>query len=58
MDKLMTQVEVQVAPIPAAEFKEWITTHGFFAWTGKFMLYVNGKPRATHTRHELGRFCP
>jgi len=31
-------------------------THGFFAWMGGFMLYVNGKPRATLKPRELKRF--
>ncbi|KAG1741133.1 hypothetical protein EDB19DRAFT_1908159 [Suillus lakei] len=43
------------APRPA-EFREWTTTHGFFAWMGGFMLYVNGERRATLTPHELLRF--
>ncbi|KAG2113221.1 hypothetical protein DEU56DRAFT_985197 [Suillus clintonianus] len=33
----------------------WTTTHGFFAWMGGFMLYVNGKPRATLRPDELWR---
>ncbi|KAG2343492.1 hypothetical protein BDR05DRAFT_300328 [Suillus weaverae] len=36
-----------------AEFKGWTITHGFFAWMGGFMLYVDGKPRATLTPDEL-----
>ncbi|KAG2141001.1 hypothetical protein DEU56DRAFT_796588 [Suillus clintonianus] len=43
-------------PRPAAEFKEWTMTHGFFAWMGGFMLYVDGKPRATLTPDELLQF--
>ncbi|KAG1721793.1 hypothetical protein EDB19DRAFT_1646207 [Suillus lakei] len=35
---------------------QWTLTHGFFAWTGGFMLYVNGEPRATLTPDELLRF--
>jgi len=31
-------------------------THGFFAWTGGFLLYVDGEPRATLTPDELLRF--
>ncbi|KAG1730951.1 uncharacterized protein EDB91DRAFT_1155705 [Suillus paluster] len=31
-------------------------THGFFAWMGGFMLYVNGIPRATLTPDELLQF--
>ncbi|KAG1879038.1 hypothetical protein F4604DRAFT_1679496 [Suillus subluteus] len=34
----------------------WTLTHGFFAWMGGFMLYVDGKPRATLTPNELLRF--
>ncbi|KAG0699100.1 hypothetical protein DFH29DRAFT_62933 [Suillus ampliporus] len=40
------------APKPA-EFRGWTVTHGFFAWMGGFMLYVNNKPRATLTPDEL-----
>ncbi|KAG1814691.1 uncharacterized protein BJ212DRAFT_347280 [Suillus subaureus] len=36
-----------------AEFKRWTITHGFFAWMGGFMLYVNGEPRATLTPDKL-----
>ncbi|KAG2335560.1 hypothetical protein BDR05DRAFT_1006678 [Suillus weaverae] len=50
MDKLMKQVEVQALKV------EWTMTHGFFAWMGGSMLYVNGKSRATHTTHELQCF--
>ncbi|KAJ8582552.1 hypothetical protein M405DRAFT_750064, partial [Rhizopogon salebrosus TDB-379] len=32
---------------------EWTVTHGFFAWMGGFLLYVNGEPRATLTPDEL-----
>ncbi|KAG1781120.1 hypothetical protein EV702DRAFT_644763 [Suillus placidus] len=39
-----------------AEFKGWTITHGFFAWMGGFMLYVDGKPRATLTPDELRCF--
>ncbi|KAG2029928.1 hypothetical protein BDR03DRAFT_975376 [Suillus americanus] len=39
-----------------AEFERWRMTHGFFAWMGGFMLYVNGKPRATLTTNELRCF--
>ncbi|KAG2343490.1 hypothetical protein BDR05DRAFT_1059679 [Suillus weaverae] len=39
-----------------AEFKGWSVTHGFFVWMGGFMLYVNGKPRATLTSDELRHF--
>ncbi|KAG2038682.1 hypothetical protein BDR03DRAFT_1009661 [Suillus americanus] len=34
----------------------WTLTHGFFAWMGGFMLYVDGEPRATLTPDELLRF--
>ncbi|KAG2343518.1 hypothetical protein BDR05DRAFT_301529 [Suillus weaverae] len=34
----------------------WTTTHGFFAWMGGFMLYVDGEPRATLTPDELLQF--
>lgn len=35
---------------------EWTLTHGFFAWMGGFVLYVNNEPRATLTPDELLRF--
>ncbi|KAG2111833.1 hypothetical protein DEU56DRAFT_935330 [Suillus clintonianus] len=35
---------------------QWTMTHGFFAWMGGFMLYVDGKPRATLAPDELLRF--
>ncbi|KAG1848932.1 hypothetical protein DFJ58DRAFT_914932 [Suillus subalutaceus] len=38
------------------DFRGWTVTHGFFAWMGGFMLYVNGKPRATLTPNELEFF--
>ncbi|KAG2117618.1 hypothetical protein DEU56DRAFT_931450 [Suillus clintonianus] len=44
------------APRPVAEFKEWTMTHGFFAWMGGFMLYVDGRPRAILTPNELLQF--
>ncbi|KAG2357363.1 hypothetical protein BDR07DRAFT_1530285, partial [Suillus spraguei] len=34
----------------------WTIAHGFFAWMGGFMLYVNDKPRATLAPDELKRF--
>ncbi|KAG2030719.1 hypothetical protein BDR03DRAFT_905781 [Suillus americanus] len=34
----------------------WTLTHGFFAWMGGFMLYIDGKPRATLTPDELLQF--
>ncbi|KAG1794786.1 uncharacterized protein HD556DRAFT_1236346 [Suillus plorans] len=34
----------------------WTITHGFFAWMGGFMLYVDGMPRATLTPDELLEF--
>ncbi|KAG2111835.1 hypothetical protein DEU56DRAFT_896527 [Suillus clintonianus] len=48
--------ESSSTPRPAEEFKEWTMTHGFFAWMGGFMLYVDGKPRVTLTPHELLEF--
>lgn len=39
-----------------AEFKEWTMTHGFFAWMGGFMLYIDREPRATLTPDELLQF--
>ncbi|KAG1721808.1 hypothetical protein EDB19DRAFT_1960059, partial [Suillus lakei] len=43
------------APKPT-KFRRWTITHGFFVWMGGFMLYVNGKPRATLTPDELRCF--
>ncbi|KAG1730952.1 uncharacterized protein EDB91DRAFT_737689 [Suillus paluster] len=43
------------APRPA-KFAEWKLTHGFFAWMGGFMLYVDDKPRAPLTPTELLHF--
>ncbi|KAG2117607.1 hypothetical protein DEU56DRAFT_865999 [Suillus clintonianus] len=40
----------------AKEVTGWGMTHGFFAWMGGFILYVNGSPRATLTPDELLRF--
>ncbi|KAG1741720.1 hypothetical protein EDB19DRAFT_709797 [Suillus lakei] len=40
----------------AKDVKGWTVTHGFFVWMGGFMLYVNGKPRATLTLDELLQF--
>ncbi|KAG1741702.1 hypothetical protein EDB19DRAFT_2024604 [Suillus lakei] len=37
------------------DFREWTVTHGFFAWMGGFMLYVNDEPRATLRPNELKR---
>ncbi|OAX34860.1 hypothetical protein K503DRAFT_851470 [Rhizopogon vinicolor AM-OR11-026] len=34
----------------------WTVTHGFFAWMGGFLLYVNDKPRATLKPYELQVF--
>ncbi|KAJ8590161.1 hypothetical protein M405DRAFT_712308, partial [Rhizopogon salebrosus TDB-379] len=34
----------------------WTVTHGFFAWMGGFLLYVNDEPRATLTPDELRHF--
>ncbi|KAG1736268.1 hypothetical protein EDD22DRAFT_787537, partial [Suillus occidentalis] len=40
----------------AFNHRRWTLTHGFFAWMGGFVLYVNGEPRATLTPDELARF--
>ncbi|KAG2357365.1 hypothetical protein BDR07DRAFT_1612541 [Suillus spraguei] len=42
--------------VAGRKFKRWTVTHGFFAWMGGFMLYVNDEPRATLTPNELKRF--
>ncbi|KAG2123637.1 hypothetical protein BD769DRAFT_1653122 [Suillus cothurnatus] len=42
--------------VASRDVREWTVTHGFFAWMGGFMLYVNGKPRATLKPYELIRF--
>ncbi|KAG1741718.1 hypothetical protein EDB19DRAFT_1850920 [Suillus lakei] len=34
----------------------WTVTHGFFAWMGGFILYVNNEPRATLKPYELLSF--
>ncbi|KAG2755144.1 hypothetical protein P692DRAFT_20719093 [Suillus brevipes Sb2] len=39
-----------------AYMHRWTVTHGFFAWMGGFMLYVNDEPRGTLTTEELQRF--
>lgn len=44
------------APGRRVEFEQWTITHGFFAWMGGFMLYVDGMPRATLTPNELLEF--
>ncbi|KAJ8582550.1 hypothetical protein M405DRAFT_937709 [Rhizopogon salebrosus TDB-379] len=44
-------------PRPAgSKFRVWTVTHGFFAWMGGFLLYVNDEPRATLTPDELRDF--
>ncbi|KAG2130698.1 hypothetical protein DEU56DRAFT_740578 [Suillus clintonianus] len=42
--------------LPQDHDDTWTVTHGFFVWMGGFMLYVDGKPRATLTPEELLRF--
>ncbi|OJA20687.1 hypothetical protein AZE42_06031 [Rhizopogon vesiculosus] len=42
--------------IVGGKFTGWTMTHGFFAWMGGFLLYVDGRPRATLTPDELGDF--
>ncbi|KAG2137506.1 hypothetical protein DEU56DRAFT_887260 [Suillus clintonianus] len=37
-------------------FREWTVTHGFFAWMGGFMLYVNDEPQATLRPDEILSF--
>jgi len=34
----------------------WTKTHGFFAWMGGFVLYVDGQPRGTLTPDKLQQF--
>ncbi|KAG0702531.1 hypothetical protein DFH29DRAFT_494527 [Suillus ampliporus] len=36
-----------------SKFEEWTVTHGYFAWMGGFILYVDDKPRGTLAPHEL-----
>ncbi|KAG1848954.1 hypothetical protein DFJ58DRAFT_842797 [Suillus subalutaceus] len=38
---------------PVTEFEGWTVTHGYFAWMGGFMLYVNDEPRGTLTPNNL-----
>jgi len=38
------------------KFTGWTVTHGFFAWMGGFLLYVNDEPRATLSPDELRTF--
>ncbi|KAG2114962.1 hypothetical protein BD769DRAFT_1363619 [Suillus cothurnatus] len=40
----------------AKAFNGWTKTHGFFAWMGGFVLYVDGQPRGTLTPDELSQF--
>ncbi|OAX39393.1 hypothetical protein K503DRAFT_799686 [Rhizopogon vinicolor AM-OR11-026] len=42
--------------VVGGKFTGWTMTHGFFAWMGGFLLYVNGRPRATLTPDELSDF--
>jgi hypothetical protein len=42
--------------VASRDFREWTVMHGFFAWMGGFMLYVDGKPRATLRPEDLKRF--
>ncbi|KAG1781124.1 hypothetical protein EV702DRAFT_1074077 [Suillus placidus] len=42
--------------VARCDFREWTVTHGFFAWMGGIMLYLNDKPRATLTPEELKCF--
>ncbi|KAG2033070.1 hypothetical protein BDR03DRAFT_1075944, partial [Suillus americanus] len=42
--------------LDAYAFPGWTLTHGFFACMGGFMLYVDGRPRATLTPDGLLRF--
>ncbi|KAG0695649.1 hypothetical protein DFH29DRAFT_813969 [Suillus ampliporus] len=35
---------------------QWTVAHGYFAWMGGFILYVNDKPRGTLTPYELMKF--
>ncbi|KAG1880137.1 hypothetical protein F4604DRAFT_520054 [Suillus subluteus] len=41
---------------PVTEFEGWTVTHGYFAWMGGFMLYVNDEPRGTLTPDNLLQF--
>ncbi|KAG0694496.1 hypothetical protein DFH29DRAFT_1083810 [Suillus ampliporus] len=42
--------------VASLKCRGWTVTHGFFMWMGGFMLYVDGKPRATLTPDELLKF--
>ncbi|KAG0702529.1 hypothetical protein DFH29DRAFT_494496 [Suillus ampliporus] len=39
-----------------SKFKKWTVTHGYFAWMGGFILYVDDKPRGTLNPNELRQF--
>ncbi|KAG1730955.1 uncharacterized protein EDB91DRAFT_1155747 [Suillus paluster] len=43
------------APEPV-ELRKWTITHGFFAWMGGFILYIDDEPRVTLTPDDLLRF--
>ncbi|KAG2070604.1 hypothetical protein BDR04DRAFT_1099910 [Suillus decipiens] len=49
----MNGPHVSASHIAGRKFRGWTVTHGFFAWMGGFMLYVNDEPRATLTPKEL-----
>ncbi|KAG2033091.1 hypothetical protein BDR03DRAFT_968430 [Suillus americanus] len=52
----ITEASRSSSVLRPAEFQRWRMTHGFFAWMGGFMLYVDGKPRAPLTTDELCYF--
>jgi hypothetical protein len=52
----ITEASGSSSVLRPVEFERWKMTHGFFAWMGGFMLYVDGKPRAALTTDELLRF--
>ncbi|KAG2357370.1 hypothetical protein BDR07DRAFT_1612543 [Suillus spraguei] len=47
---------VSAPRVAGRKFRGWTVTHGFFAWMGGFMLYVNDEPRGPLTPDELERF--
>ncbi|KAG1730948.1 uncharacterized protein EDB91DRAFT_737112 [Suillus paluster] len=54
--KFQNRMKEVLPKLRFAIFENGPVTHGFFAWMGGFMLYVNDKPRATLHPNELLNF--